>query len=107
MPKRLVFDVCYIPQPHAYSREVIVSRWQLKLGGARTIPSISKGLPLFIECPLVLHPCPEVRNTPDLLAVEVRNGIRHRLARRVDAILLYSSEKVLFFLHKGENSALL
>ena len=70
------------------------------------ISSISKGLPLFIECPLVLHPCPEVRNTPNLLAVEVGNRIRHRLAGGVDTMLLYPGKKVLFFLQNMRISLL-
>lgn len=41
--------------------------------------SLQKGLPLLVECPLIFHPVPELRDTPNLLPIIVRNWVGHGL----------------------------
>lgn len=54
--------------------------------------------PLPVVCSLVLQPLPVALDTANLLTVVVRDGVGHRVGRRVHAESLYSVVELLLFL---------
>ena len=62
------------------------------------LSSLQKGLSLFVKCPLIFHPIPELRDTPNLLSIVIWDWVRHRLTGRIDTVLLDSRVEVFFFL---------
>jgi hypothetical protein len=91
-----VFTHCALVHAHPKVPEKSLLRHQRN--GLLSLATLIRAS-LEIESPLVLQPPPVIRDTTNLLAIVVRDRVRHRARRRIDTVSLDAAVKLAFFLH--------